>query len=237
MIKKTLIALTLAAGLPAAVAHADNNDLAELRGSDTLSNEWRLVKQDKLREIKAYVKREDGKKIRSFRIEAVIDAPMEAVARVGFDIDNYKRWYWQLLDARLLKKVSDREYIYYLVHNAPVGNPDRDVILRAVVEPYTPQKGYALVRINALPDYLPPKPPLVRMQAEDMVVKYTPLGKNKTLFENEGYIDPGGAAPSWTVNFIQRQAPYAAVVGMLRMVQLPEYLNADTPLPYKLFAN
>ena len=70
-----------------------------------------------------------------------------------------------------------------------------------------------------------------------MVVKYTPLGKNKTLFENEGYIDPGGAAPVWTINFVQRQAPYAAVVGMLRMLQLPEYLNPDKPLPYKLFAN
>lgn len=235
MIKKALLALTLAVNLPV-IAHAES-DLEELRGSDVLTNEWKLVKNDKLRNIKAYLKREDGKKIRSFRIEAIIDAPMEAVARVGFDIDNYRRWYWQLLDARLLKKVSDREYIYYLVHNAPVGNPDRDVILRAVVEPYTPQKGYALVRINALPDYLPPKPPLVRMQAEDMVVKYTPLGKNKTLFENEGYIDPGGAAPVWTINFVQRQAPYAAVVGMLRMLQLPEYLNPDKPLPYKLFAN
>lgn len=235
MFKKALLALMLTV-LPAVMAHAES-DIDELRSSDVLTNEWRLVKYDKLRNIKAFVKREDGKKIRSFRVEAVIDAPMEAVARVGFDIDNYKRWYWQLLDAKLLKKVSDREYIYYLVHNAPVGNPDRDVILRAVVEPYTAQKGYALVRINALPEYLPLRPPLVRMQAEDMVVKYTPLGKNKTLFENEGYIDPGGNAPSWTVNFIQRQAPYAAVVGMLRMVQLPEYLDADTPLPYRIFAN
>jgi len=236
MILRTLLALTLAVSLPATFAHADS-DLDELRRGDAVTNEWKLVKHDKIRNIKAFVKREDGKKIRSFRVEAVVDAPMDTVARVGFDIANYQRWYWQLLDAKLLKKVSDREYIYYLVHNAPVGNPDRDVILRAVVEPYTAQKGYALVRINALPDYLPPKPPLVRMQAEDMVVKYTPLGKNKTLFENEGYIDPGGSAPGWTVNFIQRQAPYAAVVGMLRMVQLPEYLDPDAPMPYRLYAN
>lgn len=212
-----------------------DNDLDDLRDSGQKADAWQLVKFDSLRNIKLWSKQEDNKRIRSYRIEAVIDAPMEVVARVGFDIDRYPRWYWKLQEARLLKKVSDREYIYYLVHQAPVGNPDRDVILRAVVEPYSKDKGYAAVRIKAVPDYLPHKPPLVRMRAEDMLVKYTPLANGKTLFENEGYIDPGGAAPNWVVNFIQRQAPYAVMVGLQRMVNMPEYREPTLPLPYKLF--
>ena len=42
----------------------------------------------------------------------------------------------------------------------------------------------------------------------------------------EGYIDPGGVIPSWTINFVQRSAPYTSMLGLARMVQLPYYREA-----------
>ncbi len=224
-----LCASLLLATLPA-LAFAER-DLDDFR-SEVAKNEWRLSKSDKLHEIKVYVKNEEGKNIRSFRVEATLDAPIEVVARVQSDIDNYTRWYFATLEAKLLKKLSDREYIFYMVHDAPIGMPDRDVVLKATIEPMTAKKPYVVIKMVSVPDFIPAHPPYVRMTAENYVVRFTPQGKDKTLLESEGFIDPGGVSPSWAINYIQGKGPYANMMGMQRMVGLPLYRDAKSPLPY-----
>ena len=117
-------------------------------------------------------------------------------------------------------------------HDAPIGTPDRDVILKATIEPMTTKKPFVVVKMTSIPDYAPARPPYVRMTAENYVVKLTPQGKDKTLLESEGFIDPGGTAPSWAVNFVQGKGPYTNMMGMQRMINLPQFRDAKTPLPY-----
>ncbi len=218
----------------ATTVSAADKDFEDLR-SDNVSSDWRLSKNDKRHDIKVFIKNEEGKSIRSFRVEAAFDAPIETVARVQGDVENYIKWYFEVLEVKLLRKVSDREYIFYMVHDAPVGMPDRDVVLKATIEPMTSHKPFIVVKMNALPDFIPAKAPYVRMQAENYVIKISPISKERTLLEAEGYIDPGGVAPSWAVNFVQGKGPYTNMMGMRRMVELPQYRNAKTPLPYAFF--
>lgn len=235
MLKKIAVsAFVVALGLVSPVLHADvDDDLLELRGTQPF-NEWELVKNDSKRNIKAYSKREDGKRIRSFKLDYLIDAPLQVLGRVYLDVDNYTRWFWQVRDAKILKKVSPTEFYYYIQHDAPVTLPDRDAIIHATIDPYSPRKGFAALKLKAVPDYMPEKPPLVRMLAEDMVVKFTPINKDQVRVEVEGYIDPGGLAPTWAINAVQRQAPYYTVIGLQRMVQQASVRNSTEPLPFKL---
>lgn len=232
---RTLVAATvLVSAVPLAQAATDEeDDLDQLQTK--LGNEWVQVKNDRLRNIKTFAKQEDGKRYRSFKVEAELDGTAEAGARVLLDFDNYAKWYWEVLDSKLLKKVSATEYYMYMVHRAPGGLPNRDVILHATVEPQTKTKNYLLLRVKAIPDYLEQRPPLVRMPAEDMTVKFTPLpGGERVKVEAEGYIDPGGKVPTWAINFIQRSAPYSVMVGLQRMIRLDEYRKARTPLPFPI---
>jgi hypothetical protein len=121
-----------------------------------------------------------------------------------------------------------------MVHRAPYGLPDRDAILHATVDPQTPTRKAIYLRVEANTDMLPLKPPLVRMVAEDMSVRFTPLSDNRVLLEAEGYVDPGGKVPSWANNFIQRSAPYSILLGLQRMVQLDEYRLSKAPLPFPI---
>ena len=234
--KKLLLGMLLIASLPT-TALAARDDLDEIRDSGVNKSEWRMTKNDRMREIKVFVKNEEGKNIRSFRVEAMFDSPIEDLARVQGDVENYQKWYFEVREVKFLKKVSDKEFIFYMVHNAPVGLPDRDVVMRAVIEPMNARRPYVTIRMSALPDYLPPKPPLVRMEAENYVVKWTPMGSNRTKLEAEGYIDPGGISPAWAVNFVQGKGPYANMIGMGRMLALPKYKDKDQkePNPYKFF--
>lgn len=211
----------------------DDEGIDELQTK--LGNEWVLVKNDKLRNIKTFAKQEDGKRFRSFKVEASLEGTAETGARVLLDFDNYNKWYWEVQESRLIKKVSATEYYLYLVHRAPFSLPNRDVILHASVEPQTKSKKEITLRVKAVPDFLEQKPPLVRMQAEDMTVTFTPQANNHVLIEAEGYVDPGGNVPTWANNFIQRSAPYSILVGLQRMVIKDEYIHAKQPLPFPVY--
>ncbi|HRH92693.1 MAG TPA: hypothetical protein PLW01_12380, partial [Agitococcus sp.] len=127
-----LIVLTAITTVPLSVI-ADVDDLRNTQKSN--ANEWRLHKNDARHKIKVYVKNEEGQKLRSFKVEGIIDAPLETLLRIQSDVENYARWYFEIAEVKLLKKVSDKEFYFYLVHDAPIGLPKRDVILRTVIEP------------------------------------------------------------------------------------------------------
>lgn len=230
---RAALALTLLSGWP--LAHAAQDDLDELQMK--LTNEWSLVKNDKLRDIKTYARLEDKKQYRSFKATVTMkDTRPETLVRVLLDFDSYNKWYWQVLETKLIRRVSPTEYYVYMVHKAPAGLPDRDVILHAVVELQTATKNYVTLRVKADPDMLPLKPPLVRMNAEDLSVKFIPVEGGDIQVEAEGYVDPGGKVPSWAANFVQHSAPYSVILGMLRMVKKEEYIRDRDPLPFSIYS-
>lgn len=221
--------MTLALTGHTLAANPDDEELTVRLGS-----EWRLVKNDQSRDIRTWAKLEDGKRYRSFKIEVQLDADLDTLARVLFDFDNYPKWFWEVREARLLKTVSPTEHFTYIVHNAPLGLPDRDVILHTTIEPATPSRPLALVKTHSAVNYLPAKPPLVRMLAEETLVRFSPMPDGGILMEVEGYVDPGGSAPIWATNFVQRSAPYAIAAGIRRMVKLDAYRNPGTAPRYSL---
>ncbi|HEX5360577.1 MAG TPA: hypothetical protein VFW49_05735 [Fluviicoccus sp.] len=230
------LALWLCVSLNAAAKTADD-DLDELR--EKLGNQWVLLKNDRLRSIKTWIKQEDDKQYRSFRVEATLNGDVETYTRVMLDADNFSKWYWEVLESKMLKRVSATEYYLYLKHRAPIGQPNRDVILHAVFEPQSGQNKALVMHVNAAPGYLPEKPKLVRMPAEDMTVKVTPLPGNRVQLEAEGYVDPGGNVPNWAINYIQRSAPYSIMLGLQRMMQNPDYARDNGPrgeLPFQVLS-
>lgn len=207
------------------------DELQELR-DDGYGHQWVLVTRDDTRGIRTWARLEEGKRVRSWKIDAILNASLEAIARAHTDVAAMPRWYWETQEARLLKKVSRTEFYYYMRFNAPLGLPDRDGIFHAVIDPYNARRGSLVLRVNAVPGYLPETPGLVRVLSQDFVVKLTPLGKGKTRFEAEGYVDPGGVAPAWTVNFVQRRVPYLIMVSMIRHLQRQDAGPADNDFQY-----
>lgn len=202
--------------------HTEQEDLHSLQKQH---HDWMIVKQDNTRNIVTYAKNEEGQPIRSFKIEATVDASLDTLAKIHFDINNMKKWYWEALDSKLLTKISDTEYVYYMRFQAPLA-PDRDAVIHAQIEPF--EAGvhpYMLLTLRATPTALPESPGMVRISAFDIDIKFTPLAINKTRIEIQGLINPSGNLPVWVSNMFQRQAPYATMLGLYRMTQKTEYLH------------
>ncbi len=202
-------------------AHAEQDDLQELRSAPT--NIWRLVREDRVHDIQMFIKHEDDKPYRSFRVTAELNCDVQTLYRVLMDFPSYPKWYWQVKSIRLLARPTPKDYFIYMVHRAPFDLRDRDVILHATLKPGNDEKSLHVIGIEADPDFMEKQPPLIRMRAENMTIRFSRSSRYKTRVEAEGYIDPGSDAPSWTVNLIQRSAPYTNMLGLARMVQMPEY--------------
>ncbi|PTQ88901.1 hypothetical protein [Agitococcus lubricus] len=233
MVKKLLYAALTSCLLLTATPSIAEDDLEDFRSQ--LTNQWQLVKNDRMRNIKAYARLEDGKRYRSFKVEAVLDTTVESLARVLLDFDNYTRWFWKTRESKLIRQNSSTEYFVYMVHDAPYGLPDRDTVIKGTIEPQSKNKPYLTLKVTAVPDMLPAKPPLVRMVAEEMSIKFTPLPDNQVEMITEGYFDPGGVVPAWAANFVQRNAPYAVLLALQRMTQKDEYLHSKQPLPFPIY--
>jgi hypothetical protein len=180
---------------------------------------WIQSKHDKRRDIQTWYKQETGKHTRTFKIEATIKVPMEQTAMALVGGDSWQRWFWECLESKLLKKVSSRESLFYLKVNVPRPFPDRDTVLRAVIEPYSKKTGKLVINFNAVPDYIAKTPDVVRAKAFTFKVELTPLTDTSVKLDLEGYVNPGQDLPAWAVNFMMRNAPYSSVLGIERYLK------------------
>ena len=71
------------------------------------------------------------------------------------------------------------------------------------------------------------------MPSFEMVATYTPLGNGQIKGVTEGYADPGGSAPAWAINYVQRAAPYRNALSIRRVVKEYENSAFTTPFRYK----
>lgn len=225
--------LLLSALINTGYASSDNDDLKELQ-QGSAKNEWILVREDKMHNISAWYKQEDGKKTRSFRGEAVMDVPMENVIRVLNDPDRFERWFWNCTESRSLKHISASEFFFYMKINAPAPVPDRDDVLHITMEPYSKKKGFFLYQLKAAPDFMAPVSGLVRVPEHAFDIKLTPLSANSVKLELMGYVDPGGNIPKWGFNFLQQSATYITILGLLRQART---VASDLPVPTALLGD
>lgn len=205
------------------------------QAKDVDAQGWWVVKDDTRRNIHAYARQEDDKRVRSFRVDGLIEGKAEDLMQVLLDFENYKKWFWAVREARLIKRVSPTEYYVYIVHKAPYPVADRDTVLHAKVKPQSRNDKRVILSVSAAPDYMPVQPSLVRMAAEEFTVIFTPVAGGRIETQVSGYIDPGGRVPAWAANFVQRSAPYHTMRGLQRMVQKPEEIERRQELPFPVF--
>jgi hypothetical protein len=196
-------------------------------------NTWIKIRDDRRANITAWYKIEDGKDVRSFKLEAIMDSSLEKVAKTILVVDNLQHYFWECYESRQIKKISNTDLYAYLKVNVPNPVPDRDIVMQLHVTPYSKKRGYLQFDIKAAPDVVPLVPGLVRVPEYTFWVKLTPLSSDETKLEMEGTINPGGNIPAWAINFIMRNAPYTSILGMRRLAKVSSN-KFEEPFPYRV---
>src|SRR5882672_2117586 len=80
--------------------------------------------------IKVFTCVKEDSKFKSVRSTFELNSSLSQLAAMVLDIDRLGDWQYKTLSAKLLKRVSERELIYYTEVAAPVLTSNRDFVIR-----------------------------------------------------------------------------------------------------------
>ena len=115
-------------------------------------NEWKLeMEKDS---IKIFTKKSEACPIRTSKAETLLNLSGEELTKFLLDFDNYPKWFPSCKNARLLKRISDNEFVAHLEYKTPWPFPNLDCAERVIVE-RNAETNLILIRMRAEPDYIP----------------------------------------------------------------------------------
>jgi hypothetical protein len=157
--------------------------------------------------------------------EGVVAAPLVRVASVVFDTARASEWIDSLVDARVVRRMSDFEYVEYDHFGMPFVMKDRDFVTWNRLE-YDPAKRAITIRMRSVTD--PGAPPTGYVRGElvssTFVLTATADGKG-TLVSGDVHCDPRGSIPTFLVNYFQKDWPRTTFKNLRTQVAKPNIVE------------
>jgi START domain-containing protein len=168
--------------------------------------------------ILVYKKDVPGSSFVAFRGEGDVDGDLLRVGSVIVDVPREKEWLDSVVEARILRRVSDSEYIMYSHLGTPVPLSDRDFVNDVTIQ-VDPASQTVTFRMRSVDDPAAPKTSYVRASLIDSSFTISPAADGKkTHVVAEIHCDPKGAIPSFVVNMFQRGWGYNTIQNLRRQV-------------------
>ena len=139
----------------------------------------------------------------AFRGEGDVAAPLLAVADVIVDVPRENEWLDSVREARILRKVSETEYIMYSHLGTPPTLTDREFVADVTVT-IDPSKRGLTVEMHSIEDASAPQTSYVRAILSESSFTLHANADGTTHVTAEIHCDPRGNVPGWIVNLFQR---------------------------------
>ncbi len=159
-------------------------------------NEWVYEREKK--GIKVFTKKSKWGKLRDSKVQMFVPTPINDVVSFLTDFDNYTNWFPRCKQARIVARLSDNEFIAYMLFNAPWPVADRDCVLRVKVEKDT-KTGAVTITETSEPKSVARHAEYFRIEQIVSVWKMVPKDGG-TEITNEYASNPGGNIPDWLIN-------------------------------------
>jgi hypothetical protein len=147
----------------------------------------------------------------AFRGEGDVDAPLLLVGSVLVEIDRDHEWIDSVAEARILRQVTQTEYVTYSHVATPPTMSDRDFVMDVTIEADAAKRSL-VVRMHSVNDASAPKTSYVRGEMRDSSFTLTSIdGGKRTHVVAEVHCDPKGSIASWIVNLFQKSWGYNTI--------------------------
>ncbi|WPU92648.1 START domain-containing protein [Mucilaginibacter sabulilitoris] len=174
--------------------------------------------------VKVYTRHVPNSKIKAIKVECQFNATSAQLVAVLLDIKGSIDWVYHTKSVSLIKQVSPSELYYYSEVNIPWPIHNRDFIahIKVTQDPVT-----KVVTVDApcIPDMVPVKDGIVRI--EHSVGKWiiTPVDSNHVKIEYTLHLDAGGSVPAWLLNMFITQGPTESFKKLKVQLQKSTYKN------------
>lgn len=145
--------------------------------------------------------------LKSIQAKFIVETTPSILAGHLLDVDHYASWQYRMIRTKVLKRVNERQVIYWGEVQAPWPISNRDLVVTLSIEQDIETKVMKF-SIITLPNYYPEKSGIVRVPLSEGHWVVTPVGKNKLEVDYTFLVNPGGAIPGWLINLTIAEGPY-----------------------------
>ena len=168
-------------------------------------DDWLLEREKK--GIKVFTKKSRWGKLRDSKAEMLLpNAKAKDLVKFLSDFDNYPNWVPRCREAKVLARISDVEFIAYMIFKSPWPVADRDCVVRVRIEE-DPVLGTITIRETSEPKYINNRLGVVRIEQMFSTWRIVPQADG-LMVTNEYSTNPGGSIPDWLTNTQSVDNPY-----------------------------
>jgi hypothetical protein len=183
--------------------------------------EWKLRKEED--GIRVFTGTVFNSCFKAVRAEFVVKATLSQLVTFLLDIGKQPEWIYNDKFSKLLKRVSENEFIFYSEIAVPWPCTDRDYIAHIVIRQPSPR--LMTIDSRAEPDFLPVKPDKIRVQQSNTHWDIMPVGNGQLKIVYTVQLDPGGSVPAWLTNLFVAKGPLQTFQKMRTAVTGAAYKN------------
>jgi len=188
------------------------------------ASSWELAKKQD--GVTVYTRSVKGSNFKEYKAVTDIKTSLPSLVAVVEDVAAYPSWIHTCKEGKLLKRINEKETYNYTINEAPWPVRDRDAAVHNKIS-QNPEDRVVTIEIRGIPQYVPEKTRLQRVNKIDGFWRFTPLGGDMVEVLYQVHSEPGGNLPSWLVNSIVVSQPFYTLVKMKKMITRPKYRNAE----------
>lgn len=185
--------------------------------------EWKLERDKE--GIKIYSRGNMDSKIKSVKAICTVESTLSQMTAVLLDIKNQDEWFYHTTSS-VLKELSPSELYYYAELNCPMPFSNRDFVEHIMVS-QNPDTRVLTMTVQNIPNYIPPKKGIIRVERSQCKWVVTPIDKDSLLVEFTLFADPSGSIPSWLANMMSSYVPFETFKKLKTQLKKPQYQNVS----------
>jgi hypothetical protein len=163
-----------------------------------------------------------GSRFLAFRGEGDIDDPLLLVGSVLVDVARDHEWMDNLVEVRILRVLSETEYITYTHVGTPITMSDREFVTDVTLGVQASAKQMT-IQMHSVNDSAAPRTAYVRGEIDQSAFTLTSIdGGARTHVVAEIHCDPKGSIAAWLVNSFQNNWGMNTLKGLRAQVKKPD---------------
>lgn len=196
--------------------------IATIFSSQAQNNEGWNLRKDK-DGVKVYYRQVTD--IHEIKLATSLKIPLSGLIQLFSEVENYPKWGYKVMEARLLQKVSETEMYYYSRLDFPWPMSDRDLVMHTRLT-QDPQSRRITATSVAAPDYLPVTKDVERIREANTQWTLVPGSGGWVYVEYYIHSHPGGSIPDWLINMTLDVGPRETIKSIREIIQHQRYQGA-----------
>ena len=180
-----------------------------------LSQDWKLEKNKD--GITIETRFLDGWAVKQYRATMFVNATLDQVTEAYRNAEQRKQYMTRSVEVSNLEVRSQNEIVTYNHGDAPWPVSDRDNITLSVFS--QPKSNTVLITMQSLPDFIPHKKGVVRVNRSEGFWEFTDMGNGRIRIIQQSVADIGGSVPDWVVNSTIIEGPFEVFQAMKRVIE------------------